>query len=320
MSIPRTSALDNALLIIEILQCIPRLRLTTSTHIHEQLTSAGHLATLRTVQRHLDAITIRFPVQCDKRSKPYGYRWSEGAAGLNLPLLTPSEALLLQLSSSELMGLLPAKTLKSLDPLFSSARTRLDAAPTLQAERQWLTKVLRIPESQPLISPKIAPGVFEAVSEALYNERKLEIHYRNAQGRSKEATVWPLGLAQQGVRSYLVCRFEGFDNERILALPRILHATVSNIAFPYPPGFDLARYDGGGHFGISNGQRVRVCFTICRQSGLHLVESPLSTDQVVTEQESTLEITATLTDTEILRRWLRGWGDKITALVVTPCD
>lgn len=33
-------------------------------------------------------------------------------------------------------------------------------------------------------------------------------YYRNAQGQRKNATVWPLGLVQQGVRLYLVCRFE----------------------------------------------------------------------------------------------------------------
>lgn len=320
MSTPRTPALDSALLIIEILQRIPRRRFTTSTHIQEQLANASYHVTLRTVQRHLDAIIGRFPIECDARSKPFGYRWNDGAEGLNLPLLTPSEALLLQLSRSELVGLLPAKTLKSLAPLFASARTQLDTTPTPQAERRWLTKVRRIPESQPLIAPKISPGVFEAVSDALYNERKLDIRYRNAQGRSKQATVWPLGLAQQGVRPYLVCRFEGFDNERILALPRILQAQVSSASFPYPADFDLACYDGGGHFGISHEQRVRLSFVIDKPSGQHLVESPLSTDQSIVEHDTTLAITATVIDTELLHRWLRGWGDKLTGLVISPCQ
>jgi hypothetical protein len=105
-----------------------------------------------------------------------------------------------------------------------------------------LGKVLRIPDSQPLLAPRIAPEVFEAVSEALYHERKLHIHYRNARGKRKQATVWPLGVVQQGVRLYLVCRFEGYDNERILALPRLVQAQASNEAFPWPKGFDLKRY------------------------------------------------------------------------------
>jgi predicted DNA-binding transcriptional regulator YafY len=180
--------------------------------------------------------------------------------------------------------------------------------------------VRRIPESQPLLPPKIAPGVFEAVSEALYRERKLFVHYRNAQGERKEATLWPLGLAQQGVRLYLVCRFECYDNERILALPRILQATVCVEGFPWPADFDLARYEENGHFGISRGRRVRLRFCIEKASGQHLIESPLSADQRVVIEGDHMEITATVMETELLHRWLRGWGEKVHGVEVTTVD
>lgn len=215
-------ALDNALLIIEILRRIPRRTYTTSAHLHEQVAAAGYSCSLRTVQRHLDAICSRFAIECDTRGKPYGYRWMDGAEGLKLPLLTASEALLLQLAKSEISQLLPARTLSSMAPLFTTARRELESTASSGIERRWIKKVQRIPESQPLLAPKVAPAVFEAVSDALYRECKLSIHYRNVQGRRKAAVVWPLGLVQQGVRLYLVCRFDGYGNERILALPRIM--------------------------------------------------------------------------------------------------
>jgi predicted DNA-binding transcriptional regulator YafY len=190
-------ALDSALLILEILRRIPRGHFTTSAHLREQVVAAGYAASLRTVQRHLDAICNRFAIECDMRSKPFGYRWMEGAEGLKLPLLTSSEALLLQLAKSEVAQLLPARTLISMAPLFATARRELEATPRSKEERRWLKKVRRVPESQPLLAPKILPGVFEAVSEALYRESKLHLHYRNAQGRRRNATVWPLGLVQQ---------------------------------------------------------------------------------------------------------------------------
>ncbi|MGQ9832145.1 MAG: hypothetical protein ACUVQI_11325 [Thermochromatium sp.] len=59
--------LDNALLILEILRRIPRRSYTTSIHLHSQVVAAGYAVTLRTVQRHLDAICSRFAIECDNR-------------------------------------------------------------------------------------------------------------------------------------------------------------------------------------------------------------------------------------------------------------
>lgn len=315
---PHSYALDNALLILEILRRIPRQNYTTSAHLREQVAAAGYEVTLRTVQRHLDAICSRFSIECDTRGKPFGYRWMEGAEGLKLPLLTTSEALLLQLAKSEVSQLLPARSLVSMAPLFATARRELEAAPAPQVERRWLKKVQRIPESQPLLASKIRPGVFESVSDALYRECKLRIHYRNAQGRNKVATVWPLGLVQQGVRLYLVCRFEGYDNERILALPRVAQAEVCEESFSWPVGFDLADYCRRGDFGVSHGRNVRLRFRIDKVCGQHLLESPLAADQTACDLGDTLEITATVAETELLIRWLRGWGDKVSEVELTP--
>ncbi|MCW2313541.1 helix-turn-helix transcriptional regulator [Rhodoferax antarcticus] len=311
-------ALDSALLILEILRRIPRRNYTTRSLLHEQVAAAGYEVSLRTVQRHLDAICSRFAIECDTRGKPFGYRWTEGAEGLKLPMLTASEALLLQLAKSELSQLLPARTLVSMAPLFATARRELEAAPMPQVEGRWLKKVQRIPESQPLLAPKIVPGVFEAVSDALYRECKLHIHYRNALSQPKTATVWPLGLVQQGVRLYLVCRFEGYDNERILALPRIVQAEAGNEAFAWPAGFDLANYCGGGDFGVSHGHSVSLRFRIDKVCGQHLLESPLAADQTVSALGDVLEITATVVQTELLLRWLRGWDDKVSNVEMTP--
>ncbi|WP_296870182.1 YafY family protein [Tibeticola sp.] len=320
MAAPRQPALDSALVLIDILRYIPRRRYITSTQILEQLRAGGRELTLRSLQRHLDVLVQRFNLDCDTRGKPYGYRWPQDAQGLNLPMLTPAEALLLQLARSELASILPARTLKTLAPLFDSAKSELNAARSPQAERRWLHKVRRIPESQPLVPPRVLPQVFEAVSEALHDECKLHITYRNAHGKLKRATVSPLGLVQQGARLYVVCRFDGYDNERILALPRILDAQPSLDGFDWPTGFSLDAYDAQGHFGISLGRRVRLHFMIEPASGRHLVESALSSDQRVVEHPHALEITATVMETELLHRWLRGWGDRLWNLRIEPVD
>ena len=122
----------------------------------------------------------------------------------------------------------------------------------------------------------------------------------------------PLGLAQQGPRLYLVCRFEGFDNERSLALHRIGKAEVSTLAFERPRGFDLQKYDADGRFGFGEGRRIRLQFCIEHDAGFHLQETPLSKDQQVQDQgDGWLEITATVVDSAMLDWWLRGFGDAV---------
>lgn len=187
-------------------------------------------------------------------------------------------------------------------PLFATARRELEATPAPQVERRWLKKVQRIPESQPLLAPKIGPGVFEVVSDALYRERKLNIGFRNAQGQYKRATVWPLGLVQQGMRLYL----------------RITQAEASDESFRWPAGFDLADYCSCGDFGVSYGRKIRLSFRIDKACGQHLLESPLAADQTTRDLGDTLEITATVVETELLHRWLRGWGEKVGEVAITP--
>jgi hypothetical protein len=122
------------------------------------------------------------------------------------------------------------------------------------------------------------------------------------------------------VRLYLVCRFEGYDNERILALPRLLQATVGEESFLWPVDFDLEDYCNGGDFGISHGRKVRLQFRIDKVCGQHLLESPLSADQTAQECDDALSITATVVETKLLHRWLRGWGEAVKDVEIVPIE
>src|SRR5690606_30927109 len=123
--------------------------------------------------------------------------------------------------------------------------------------------------------------------------------------------VMPLGLAQQGPRLYLVCRYEGFDNERSLAVHRIKRATVSGIGFQRPPEFSLQKYDDDGRFGFGEGKRITLSFCIAKPAGQHLLESRLSTDQRVVEHDDYYAITATVIDSARLTWWLNGFGEQV---------
>ena len=237
----------------------------------------------------------------------------EQAKALAMPNLTPQESLLLQLAEEHLKNLLPPRLMKSMDAFFSQAKRNLGSESTARLEREWPGKVRVVATSQPLLPPKIVPGVFEAVSEALYANRWLTLDYQNSAGKRRSITVMPLGLAQQGPRLYLVCRFDGFNNERSLALHRIRKAEASTLTFERPAEFDLQKYDDDGRFGFGEGHRVQLRFRITKDAGLHLTESPLSTDQQYVEaQDGWLEIIATVVDSAMLDWWLRGFGKAVT--------
>ena len=311
----RSDTLETVLLAVELLRRIPRGRKVTASELHQQLKHAGMERELRTIQRQLEMLSEHFEIERDDSSKPYGYRWLEQAKALAVPNLTPQESVLLQLAEEHLKNLLPPRLMKSMDAFFSQARRNLGPESSARLEREWPGKVRVVATSQPLLPPKIVPGVFEAVSEALYSNHWLHIEYKNAGGKRTSADVMPLGLVQQGSRLYLVCRYQGFDNERNLALHRIASAEVSTLTFERPKTFDLKRYDDDGRFGFGEGEKVRLAFRIERSAGLHLMESPLSTDQQVVERtDGQLEITATVVDSEMLNWWLRGFGDSVTSI------
>ena len=137
------------------------------------------------------------------------------------------------------------------------------------------------------------------------------MEYKNAAGKQSAIEVMPLGLAQQGPRLYLVGRYRNYDNERSLALHRIISAKASMETFVRPAGFSLEKFDNDGQFGFGEGKRIHLSFRIDKDAGAHLLETPLSKDQTVTEIGGQYEISATVVETAQLEWWLRGFGEQV---------
>ena len=211
---------------LELLKRIPKGRTITAPELRQQLidTNSEFKRAPRTIQRLLETLSTFYDIERDDSSKPYHYCWKENAKGLSLPGLSTQESLLLTLAEQQLSSLLPAKLMKSMEGFFAQARGQLNEKSTTQREREWLDKVRVVSTSQPLLPPKVDADVFQHVSDALYGNQWLDVDYKNAEGDRKVSRVMPLGLAQQGPRMYLVCRYEGYDNERSLALHRFVSA------------------------------------------------------------------------------------------------
>lgn len=320
----KPESLETLQIALELLKRIPRQRKVSAPELHAQLKDIGFDRDLRTVQRQLESLCQHFDIECDSSSRPYGYRWKEGAIGLSLPGLTEQESLLLTLAQHNLRNQLPVALMKSMEGFFEQARRNLSLtqshAPAARA-REWLSKVRVVSPTLPMIAPKVAPGVFEQVSQALYNNCWLEISYTNAEGKNTVSKVMPLGLAQQGVRLFMPCRFDGYEDIRNLALHRIQTAQCTNLRFTRPADFDLAKYDDNGRFAFGTGLKTAVHLWISDHQAYLLRESPISTDQVITSSKRKgggHELFATVADSRLLIWWIRSQGSDVR--VISPSE
>ena len=307
----KAETLETVLMAIELLKRIPRTRKISASELHAQLVDRGMVRDIRTIQRLLEVLSEKFDIERDDQSKPYGYRWKERSAGLALPYLSEQESLLLQLAQQQLSLLLPSAMMRSLNTFFEQARSNLNTQSDAKLAKQWMSKVRVVSTTQPLLPPKIHPEVFDAISNALYSNHWLEIVYQNASGETKQSEIMPLGLAQQGTFLYLVARFKDYDNERSLALHRFISVKKLDRMFERPPEFNLQKYDDSGRFGFGDGEYIKLTLKIKKHAGLHIVEAPLAKDQAVVEDGDCFKISATIVDTDILDKWLRGFGTDV---------
>lgn len=166
--------------------------------------------------------------------------------------------------------------------------------------------------------------MFANISQALFENRYLDITYQAQQQPPKPATVMPLALVRQEPRLYLVVRYKDYDDIRHLAVNRIKSAKISLFDFKRPDDFDLQDYIAKGYFGIGDGSQVCLSFCINKNQGFHLTETPLSTDQIIQEFDDHYHIKATVPDSEMLYWWLAKFGDDVWNIkkddVEKPCD
>lgn len=313
----RPKDIEATFLQLEILRIIPKFPNSIDAKtIHEKLIDLGFSRDLRSIQRILQTLCEYFnDLECNDDSKPYTYSWKERANGFYLPILNEQQSLLLKLAEQQLKYLLPSNIMSSMKPFFDQADRMVSGTNLNGKEKpihQWIDKVCTTPTSQPLLPAKIKDNIFEIVSQALFQNRLLHIEYQNQKRKKYAATVMPLAIAQQGASIYLVCRYEGFEDNRLLALHRISKAEISTFTFERPKDFDLKAYQNDGHLGFGNGDKIRLTFSIDKRAGFHLTETPLSKDQkILEESDNHYRFQATVADNDMLEWWIRKFGEDI---------
>ena len=301
----------------QVLSQLQRNRWVGTTHIYEQLMMAGFDISLRTVQRDLNALAKRFPIE-KNNANPQGWRWCDDAPLQSLPHMNLSQAVAFNMVEANLTQLLPPVILDELFPWFDLARRQLKNS---KVSHSWIDRVRIETATQPLIAPHIDLDSKDNIYHALFYQLQIKACYtRSNKSQASEYILNPIAIIQRGVIIYLLATRTD-DPETVIrtfALHRFASVEILESAAKTPDEFQLDTYLDAGGMGFSHplfgelpshGKNTAIELQFTQKAGKSLTESKLSDDQAVTlNDDDTLTIQATVNLTSQLVWWLRGFG------------
>lgn len=229
-----SSTREHIALALELYRRIPHRHKVTAKELQQSLAAVGIVRDIRTIQRNLDIIAQYFDIEKDDRDKPYGYsRVSPKPLAIGA-----QEALLVRMAELYLKPLLPSGVLKTLESLFRDAQYYLAPNQHNQKEREWLAKVHWVNKGA-LHSAGVLHDVFEAISQGLYLNRWLTIHFEGDGVPAQAYNVMPLGLIHNESEVSLVGRSEALEQDLLIALHKVHRVTLWASTFEYPSDFSL---------------------------------------------------------------------------------
>ena len=257
----------------------------------------------------------------DKKTLTYTGRW-RWPVGLDsrikvFPKFSVGEIIAFRLMDLILKPLLPKESYEAIQPYLTAARNQCEILQKWDKINEWEKKVRVIPAAQPLLPPQSASQekVREAILESLFRNLQCKVVYQQVWcNEPAEWMIHPLVYLQRGPAFYLLCTINDFTDVRQLALHRMLSAEVLESPCRKPLGFNIdkevERHQGmGGSY-----EPIRLVARFWKKAGLHLLETRLSEDQVIKDDEdseSHFWLTATVNDTAQLRWWLLSFGQNI---------
>lgn len=283
--------------------------------LQETLEREGIDISLRTIQRDLNQISQRFPIESNK-TVPQGWRWRSDAPIQSLPHMTSSQAVTFMMVEEHLKHLLPPSLIEEMNPWFDLARRSLS---TQNNVRQWINRVRIVPGNQPLIPPVVEKFAQQAIYEGLLQDKQIECVYRarGPQGEDRTYTLNPLALVQKGSIIYLICTRHDKTEVQTFALHRFKSATVLDTRALHPVNFDIDAYIDSGALGFrvdfdKPTEHVDLELIMNEADALYFTESQLSKEQTIVKISDDLyKVSASVPFTSQLVWWLRSFGKKI---------
>jgi len=286
-----------------------------ASRLQRELEEEGFATTLRTIQRDLVLLEEIFPIEADKVSKPYGWRWQKNTM-LTIPGMDSSTALTFSLAKQMIQAQLPKSVLLKMQPYFQQADQVLQ---NLQGRKhsKWKKKIRILPRQLSLESPSVRPDIADALYDALLQETPVEIQYQKRSDTTPTRyQLHPVGLVFQDKSVYLIANYREDGQLQQFALHRI--QSLRTIELP-PRKFSeqaLDEYIAKGSFDYPKSeQMLSLEFRMEKGIAFHLLETPLSPEQVCSkEQDGFLYFKAPVQDTQRLRWWLLGFGHQVEVL------
>ncbi|MGM8897914.1 MULTISPECIES: helix-turn-helix transcriptional regulator [unclassified Psychrobacter] len=301
----------------QVLSQLQRNRWVGTTHIYEQLKLAGFDISLRTVQRDLNALAKRFPIE-KNNANPQGWRWKDDAPLQSLPHMNLSQAVAFNMVEANLTQLLPPAILDELFPWFDLARRQLKNS---KVTHSWIDRVRIETATQPLIAPHIDLDSKDNIYHALFYQLQIKACYtRSNKSEASEYVLNPIAIIQRGVIIYLLATRTDDPKAiiRTFALHRFASVEILDSTAVTPNDFHLDSYLDAGSMGFTHpllsqlpdrGKNTPIELRFTKRAGKSLTESKLSDDQIVVfNDDETLTIHATVNLTSQLVWWLRGFG------------
>lgn len=300
----------------QILSRLPNGKWMGTRELQQQLAREGIDISLRTVQRDLNQIAERFPIE-NNGATPQGWRWKSDAPIQSLPNMNSSQAVTFMMVEEHLRHLLPPSLLSEINPWFDLARRSLSSQQN--NVRQWVNRVRIISPNQPLIPPLVDTKAQTEIYEGLLQDRQLECVYsgRSKDQQTKSYILNPLALVQRGAVIYLLCTRHDEHDVKMFALHRFKSAKVLDSRALHPADFDIDEYIDQGTLGFRINtdeptDNVDLVLTMLSSNAQTFYESKLSKNQKIKNlDDECIEVHATVPLNSQLIWWLRGFGKKI---------
>jgi predicted DNA-binding transcriptional regulator YafY len=299
---------------LQMLQLIPRspAQITVS-QLTNELSKLDFPVTKRTVQRDLNDIALIMPLECNKKSKPYGWKWAKDAKA-HLPMMSLQEALTLHLVNKHLGQILPLTMLTGLSPMFKQAEQTINSLGSKNQVSHWLQSVVIESPTQPMLAPQVLPEVQQAVYQAVFEQKQLEVSYQSYSANAlKEYVLHPVGIMQRGQISYLGALVNDYNDIRLFALHRFTQAIIKPLnarTLANPTQWKEYLASGAAGFNASKAP-IQMTASVDNELATLLRETPLSEDQTMIPHDNGFLLTASVHNTWQLQWWILSQGARM---------